>query len=108
MSALAVTDATFEREVLSSPVPVLVDFWGPNCSACRLVAPLVEEAAETYAGQLKVVTVDAQANQASAARFGVRGIPNLVFVKDGQVAQQLLGAVAKVKLVRAIETVLGA
>jgi thioredoxin 1 len=107
-AAVAVTDATFEQEVLRSPVPVLVDFWGPGCSACRLVAPLVEEAAATYAGRLKVVTVDAHANQASAARFGVRGIPNLVLVKNGEVAEQLLGAVAKAKLVRSIEAVLDA
>jgi thioredoxin 1 len=104
-STLAVTDATFEQEVLRSPIPVLVDFWGPGCSACRLVAPLVDEAADAYAGRLKVVTIDAHANPASATRFGVRGIPNLVFVKNGQVAQQLLGAVAKPKLVRAIEAV---
>ena len=106
MPAATVTDATFAAEVERSALPVLIDFWAPNCAPCRVMAPIVDQLADEYAGRLKVVKMDTAANTASPARWGVRGVPNLILVKEGRVAQQLLGAVTKTRLVRAIEDVL--
>jgi thioredoxin 1 len=99
-----VTDSNFELEVLKSPTPVLVDFWAPWCGPCRAIAPIVDEIADQYAGRLKVVKVNVDDNPVTPGRFGVRGIPNLLIVKNGQVAEQIVGAVPKQHLVRAVDT----
>jgi thioredoxin 1 len=99
-----VTDSNFEAEVMKSGTPVLVDFWAPWCGPCRAIAPIVEELADDYAGRLKVVKVNVDDNPMTPARFGVRGIPNLIIVKNGQVAEQIVGAVPKQHLVRAVDT----
>ena len=99
-----VTDSNFELEVMKSPTPVLVDFWAPWCGPCKAIAPIVEELADDYAGRLKVVKVNVDDNPQTPARFGVRGIPNLIIVKNGQVAEQIVGAVPKQHLVRAVDT----
>jgi thioredoxin 1 len=99
-----VTDSNFELEVMKSPTPVLVDFWAPWCGPCRAIAPIVEELADDYAGRLKVVKVNVDDNPMTPARFGVRGIPNLIIVKNGQVAEQIVGAVPKQHLVRAVDS----
>lgn len=101
-----VSDATFDQEVLQSPVPVLVDFWAPWCGPCRAIAPVVEEMAGTYAGRLKVVKMNVDDNPATPSRYGVRGIPNLIVFKGGSVAEQVVGAVPKAHLARAIDRVL--
>jgi thioredoxin 1 len=98
-----VTDASFEAEVLKSSTPVLVDFWAPWCGPCRAIAPIVEELADDYDGRLKVVKVNVDDNPMTPARFGVRGIPNLIIVKGGQVKEQIVGAVPKQHLVRAVD-----
>ena len=101
-----VTDANFDQEVMESPTAVLIDFWAPWCAPCRAIAPIVDELAGEYAGRLKVVKVNTDENMQTPAKFGVRGIPNLVIVKGGQVKEQIVGAVAKQHLVRAIDSAL--
>jgi len=104
-SIQAVEDASFEREVLQSPTPVLIDFWAPWCGPCRAIAPVVEELAKEYAGKLKVVKMNVDENPQTPSRYGVRGIPNLILFKGGQVKEQIVGAVPKAQLVRAITSV---
>jgi thioredoxin 1 len=100
-----VSDTTFESEVLKSPVPVLIDFWAPWCGPCRAIAPIVDELANEYAGKIKIVKMNVDDNPRTPANYGVRGIPNLILFKDGQVQQQIVGAVPKAHLVKAISTV---
>jgi thioredoxin 1 len=100
-----ISDANFETEVLKSPVPVLIDFWAPWCGPCRAIAPIVEQLADEYAGKLKIVKMNVDDNPRTPANYGVRGIPNLILFKDGQVQQQIVGAVPKAHLVKAISTV---
>jgi thioredoxin 1 len=99
-----VTDSNFETEVMKSSTPVLIDFWAPWCGPCKAIAPIVEELADDYAGRLKVVKVNIDDNPMTPARFGVRGIPNLIIVKGGQVKEQIVGAVPKQHLVRAVDS----
>jgi len=102
----AVSDDSFQTEVAQSAVPVLIDFWAPWCGPCRTIGPIVEELAGEYAGRLKVVKMNVDDNPKTPAQFGVRGIPNLILLKGGQVQEQIVGAVPKAKLVQAIDKVL--
>jgi thioredoxin 1 len=102
---LAVTDASFDAEVLKADVPVLIDFWAPWCGPCKAIAPVVEELSKDYAGKLKVVKMNVDENPNTPARYGVRGIPNLIIFKSGQVKDQIIGAVPKAQLVKAITAV---
>jgi thioredoxin 1 len=101
-----VTDANFDQEVLKSDKAVLIDFWAPWCAPCRAIAPLIDELAGEYAGRLKVVKINVDDNPETPARYGVRGIPNLLIIKSGQVKEQIVGAVPKSHLVRAVDTAL--
>ena len=92
---IEVSDATFEKDVLQSEQPVLVDFWAVWCGPCRAIAPIVEDLATTYAGKLKVAKVNVDQNGATPSRYGIRGIPALLFFKDGKVADQIVGYVPK-------------
>jgi thioredoxin 1 len=104
MSAAAqVTDATFKQEVLDSDVPVLVDFWAPWCGPCRMVAPVVDEIATQYEGQVKVVKVNTDENPSVASQYGIRSIPTLMIFKGGQRVDMVVGAVPKTTLSNAIE-----
>jgi thioredoxin 1 len=100
-----VSDENFETEVLKSPLPVLLDLWAPWCGPCRAIAPIVDELAGEYAGKLKVVKMNVDDNPRTPTRYGVRGIPNLILFKDGEVHQQIVGAVPKAHVVKAISTV---
>ena len=101
-----VGDSNFETEVIQSGVPVLVDFWAPWCGPCKSIAPMVEEIAGEYEGKLKVTKLNVDDHPATAARYQVRGIPNLLIIKGGTVKEQIVGAVPKAKLVSAIEKAL--
>jgi thioredoxin 1 len=101
-----VSDLTFDQEVLKSSVPVLIDFWAPWCGPCKAIAPVVEELAGTYDGKLKVVKMNVDDNPQTPSKYGVRGIPNLLLIKGGSVADQIIGAVPKAHLVRAIDRAL--
>ena|SRR5579875_2639055 len=101
-----ISDSQFEQEVLRSATPVLVDFWAPWCGPCRAIAPVVDELANEYAGRLKVVKMNVDDNPETPMRYGVRGIPNLLIIKGGQVKNQIVGAVPKGQLVRAVDSAL--
>ena len=101
-----VSDSNFEGEVLKSPTPVLVDFWAPWCGPCKTIAPVLDELADDYAGRLKVVKINVDENPETPGRYGVRGIPNLLIIKEGQVKDQIVGAVPKGHLVKAVDQAL--
>ena len=103
---IEVTDATFEQEVLNASVPVLVDFWAIWCAPCRLIAPVVEELANEYEGKLKVAKLDVDHNPNTAVKYGIRSIPTLLIFKNGQVVDQIVGAVPKPYLVERLERVM--
>ena len=103
---LNVGDADFNAEVLQSTEPVLVDFWAEWCGPCRMIGPIVEELADTYAGRVKVAKVNVDHNRETAARYGVRGIPTLLHIKDGQVQATQVGAVGKNQIAQMIESAL--
>ncbi len=100
-----VSDASFDADVIKSTLPVLIDFWAPWCGPCRAIAPMVDELAKEYAGKLKVVKMNVDDNPQTPSKYGVRGIPNLLLIKDGQVKDQIIGAVPKAQLVKAITQV---
>jgi thioredoxin 1 len=92
---LTVSDATFESEVLKSDKPVLVDFWAPWCGPCRMIAPIVEELANDYDGKAVIAKVNVDDNPKISMQFGIRSIPTLLIFKNGQVVDQIVGAVPK-------------
>lgn len=94
-NATAVSDATFEAEVVNSTVPVIVDFWAEWCGPCRMIAPILDEIAASYAGRVKVVKVDVDSNSRTASQFSVMSIPTLLFFKNGKVQDQIVGALPK-------------
>ncbi|MGD0339329.1 MAG: thioredoxin [Bacteroidota bacterium] len=99
MKALQVTDSNFVSEVLQSSVPVIADFWAAWCGPCKMIAPIIEELAVEYEGKIKVVKVDVDNNPKIAMQFGIRSIPTLLIFKEGQVVEQIVGAVSKKHIV---------
>jgi len=99
-----VTDDTFEAEVLQSPQAVLVDYWAEWCGPCKMIAPILDEIANEYAGRLKVAKVNIDDNQATPAKFGLRGIPTLMIFKNGNVEATKVGALSKSQLAAFIDS----
>ena len=95
---VTITDATFEEEVLSAGMPVLVDFWAEWCGPCKMIAPVLEEIAADYEGRLKICKVNVDDNGASAEKFSVRSIPTLILFKDGHVESTKVGALSRSQL----------
>ncbi|RME91106.1 MAG: thioredoxin [Anaerolineae bacterium] len=87
-----VTDAAFEKTVLQSPIPVIVDFWAPWCGPCKMVAPILDKLAKEYAGKLLIAKVNTDENQEWAGKFGVQGIPTMLFIAGGKVIHRQVGA----------------
>ncbi|NUS39717.1 MAG: thioredoxin TrxA [Lysobacter sp.] len=100
------TDADFDSVVLQSDQPVLVDFWAQWCGPCKMIAPALDELAETYDGRAKIVKVDIDQNRAVAMKYHVRSIPMLLVFKDGQVQGTQIGAVGKPQLAQLIDKAL--
>ena len=88
---VTVTDSSFEQDVLKSDLPVLVDFWAEWCGPCKMIAPTLEAIARDYTGKLRVSKVNVDENMATPERYGVRGIPTLLLIKNGQVKDQIVG-----------------
>ena len=99
MKPTELTEENFEQEVLKAPTPVLVDFWAVWCGPCKMIAPVVDELAEEYAGQLKIGKVDVDNHQQIAMQYGIRSIPTLLIFKGGKVVEQIVGAAPKKMLV---------
>ena len=98
-----VTDAEFQNEVLSSDVPVLVDFWAEWCGPCKMIAPVLEEIATEYGERLKVCKVDVDANPDLPGKFGIRGIPTLIVFKSGSAVETKVGALSKTQLAEFVD-----
>jgi thioredoxin 1 len=90
-----ITDASFETDVLKSELPVLVDYWAEWCGPCRMIAPVLDELAETYKGKLQITKMNVDENQTVPAQFGIRGIPTLMIFKAGKLVKTQVGALSK-------------
>ncbi len=104
--AIAVNDSNFEEIVLKSEQPVLVDFWAEWCGPCKMMLPIVEEISKEFEGKLTVAKVDVDSSQGTAAKFGIRNIPTILFFKGGAVVDKQVGAVPKNSLVAKINKLL--
>jgi thioredoxin 1 len=100
---LTFTDTTFDKDVLASDVPVLVDFWAEWCGPCRMMGPTIDQVATEYSGKIKVGKLDVDSNQQTASRYGIRGIPTLLLFKDGKIVEQKVGAIGKPEFQKMLE-----
>ncbi|NCT66911.1 MAG: thioredoxin [Rhodanobacteraceae bacterium] len=106
VNVFTATDTSFTTDVLQSPTPVLVDFWGEWCGPCKAIAPLLEQLANDYGGRLKIAKVELDKNQKTALAYNVRSAPTLLLFKDGKVQATQMGLVSKAQLTRVIDAVL--
>ena len=103
---LEVTDASFASDIIESGKPAMVDFWAAWCGPCRMVGPVVEELATEYQGKAVIGKVDVDTNQEVAAKYGIRNIPTILFFKDGEVVDKVVGVVPKEQLVEKLNAIL--
>ncbi|MBK1701964.1 thioredoxin TrxA [Thiococcus pfennigii] len=103
-SIVHVTDDSFERDVLQSSEPVLVDYWADWCGPCKMIAPVLDEIATEYAGRIRVAKLNIDENPNTPPRYGIRGIPTLMLFKDGEVEATKVGAVSKSQLTAFIDS----
>jgi len=99
-----ISDDSFEQEVLQSPLPVLVDYWADWCGPCKMIAPILDEVAQEYAGKIKIAKLNIDENQATPPKFGIRGIPTLMIFKNGNVEATKVGALSKSQLTAFIDS----
>ena len=104
--AIELNDANFDAMVLKNELPVLVDFWAPWCGPCRAVAPIIDEISKEFEGKVAVAKLNVDEAQTAPSRFGIRAIPTLIVFKDGEVVEQVTGAVSKENIVEMINKAL--
>jgi thioredoxin 1 len=102
-----ISSANFDSEVVKSNIPVLVDFWAPWCGPCRMVSPVVEAISKDFEGKLKAVKVNTDENTEISAKFGITGIPTLIFFKGGQEVDRVVGFLPKERLAEKVTSVIG-
>lgn len=106
MSDVTFTDADFQKEVLESSQPVIVDFWAPWCGPCKIVSPIIEELAKEYEGKVKVGKLNVDENPQNASKYGIMSIPSILFFKGGQPVKTMVGAQSKENYRKGIEEIL--
>ncbi len=99
-----INEASFERAVIQSPIPVVVDFWAPWCGPCKMIGPLLDEIAKENGDRFRIAKVNIADDPALQARFGIRGVPTLLFFNKGQLRDQIVGAAAKKTIVEKLES----
>ncbi len=98
-----ITDGDFEDKVIKSEIPTLIDFWAPWCGPCKAIGPVINDLAEEYDGKVQVAKMNVDENPETPGKFGIRAIPTLILIKNGEVADQITGAVGKTQLVAMLD-----